>query len=200
VTLSVAESCGSHTFEHSCNADIRDGVERDARIWAHNLGDGISITRLLYVLVKGQAAREVGDYVVNVRVERAHGDACDGPLDITGGGTVFGQVSGIGASAAEGSCQPLVRRARQEGVLLFNGDESRHAVLSARATTFVPDLYVRAGDCATGTELDCDAGSSGGGSGATALLDLDVEPGVKHFLFVDGATAGASYVVHYDPS
>ncbi|MDW8363661.1 MAG: putative metal-binding motif-containing protein [Myxococcales bacterium] len=187
-----------------CNDDLDVGVERAARVWVHNFGPTPgSLSRRLYILVESRSGSETGDYVLNVEVRPAAADSCGAPLDITGGGSVVGWMTGTSART-RGGCQGLSEVAETESVLTFLGPPDAKASIEVLAAAFTPDVYVRSA-CPGTEDLACDIGESIGGGVDGAGFDVDVAPGERAYLFVDGLrpAGGLSgdvvYWATYDP-
>ena len=192
--LTVSLACGGAGL---CNDDANPTTGKGSRVWLHRFGTSTPLT--FYVTVDGASASDIGDFELAIRLESADPDAClslggDMPLDISGGGTVWGLSSGSLGSTS-GSCQggPALG---VEAIFFVNPAASGTASFEARSTEFIPDLYVRSGACSSGSELGCASGSAVGGGVAAATLDVAVGPG-NNFVFVDGGPG--SYSLEYMP-
>jgi hypothetical protein len=125
------------------------------------------------------------------------------PLDLSGGGTVIGNLgASVGASAIRGSCQPVTSTA-PEAVFRIDEADRNLGSLDASSAGFVPDLYVRWSGCATGTEVACVRGTSGSGSGGTAHLESVMGTGTSSnifYVFLDNfPMSGGEYQLRFDP-
>jgi hypothetical protein len=188
-----------------CNDDRDRPSITSSRIFLHRVGPVVpGVPARIYVFVDGFDAEEVDTFTLSVEIRGARPDACgSSPLDISGGGTVYG-VGPIGGSASDelGSCQDVDEVVESEGVFRLDAPDDRdHDMIGAYAATFVPDLYLRDG-CSR--ELDCSVGSNvGGGVHLARVGSGAVDGGSTQYLFVDGMTPTAgvphSYIVAYDP-
>ena len=184
------------SVETACSDDYDATTTTASRIWVHRVGTLFTDTRL-YVFVDAKSAAATGGYTVNVHRRSAAGDSCfstggSGRLDVTGGGTVLGFISG--GSSARGSCQPATSF-RPEAILDASVPPSGVMTLTAYSLAFTPDLYVRQGTCSSGTELGCTLGSSG-----VAGLSVTPPGAARTHIFVEGSLAGGgAYVLYYDP-
>lgn len=204
--LAVGSACSDTGFTRLCNDDMDPGSAAPlvSRIFLHNYPVAPGSTVRVFILVDGFGAAS-GSFTVNVRQQRTGSDSCSSgePLDITGGGTVFGYpalASGIGGST--GTCQDAATESF-EGEAIFRmavpGDR-QIARLDAEALTggFEPDLYLRDGTCG-GSQRSCVHGSDT----TTSMVGVTFPGGTipsRAFFFLDGIRgAGATYALDYDP-
>jgi hypothetical protein len=197
--LAISTTCDSAGFQVVCNDDADTPAGTGSRIWGHRLGSAFGSARI-YILVDAYDAASSGDYVLNVRVTSAAADACPSAsslaLDISGGGTVAAFSTDVTGSQ-RGSCQTAGEIVAPEAVYFFRSPDAANVEFRAYSTDFAPDLYLRDGACASGSEIDCVAGSALGGGLNGAELDHSVRPRQNHFLFVDGGRG--AYVLYYIP-
>lgn len=199
--LAVGFECSGSGFLAACNDDYGDpSVTRDSRIWLHNVGQTFGTTRI-WVLVDAYSGSASGSYTLNVERRPAAPDRCpgpvgsDAPLDISGGGTVLGVVTGA-AGSQRGSCQGDFD-VSPEAVLRLRGPGSGNVELDVYSLDFTPDAYLREAPCGSGTELACDVGSSVGGGVSAASVAESVTSGDLHYFFVDNGRG--TYAVYYRP-
>ncbi len=196
--LGVGFACSNAGFQTICNDDQEVGTTTASRIWLHNVGRPGGSTRV-FILVDGFRSSTAGAYTLNVQREAAHPDGCVsvsgmGPLDMTGGGSALGVIRGS-FGATSGSCQSGF--SGSEGVLRF--DASGSFEVDVYSADFNPEIYLRRGGCASGTEIGCDNGGSVGGGINLASLNRSVSAGTTVYLFVDNAGSGDAYAVYYRP-
>ena len=203
--LSVGTECSSTGLATLCNDDMDPGTAAPliSRIFLHNFPVRIGTTVRLFIVVDAFGGA-TGNYTLTVRQQRMGADTCvvGEPLDITGGGQVFGYGTVAGAiGSALGSCQSMTtERLEGEGVFRMTIPADRQIeTLAAVALTggFQPDIYLRDGSC-SGTERVCVHGSSG----ATQMTNVTfgATTPTRGFFFLDGITgAGATYSLEYDP-
>ncbi len=197
--LAVGTTCSTRGFELGCNQNYSVGTVL-SRIFVHQYSPGGSRGSGLFILVDAASATSIGHYVLNVRVVAPSPDSCEGPLDISGGGSVVGFVRAGNAYA--GSCQDFGGMLQSESVLSFTGESVDGARFRAYSNDFRPFLYVR-DDC-DGDDLACVDAMGGSMPYANrAELDVMVTAGTAYTLFVDGALPGPfsdlHYLLLYDP-
>jgi hypothetical protein len=204
--LAVGTTCSSTGFRLGCDNDYDGGETTESRVFVHRIEPGAgSASVRLFILVDGFEPSSTEAFTLNVRVTAAAPDTCrGGPIDISGGGSVVGFVSGpaIAPMTELGSCQAVGDRPLLEAIATFTGPPSGEITTTTYSDAFDPDVYVREDPCGTGTEVECVAGDGFGVSGyryATGLSTA-VTSGDPYFLFVDGAPGtGGSYFLSYEP-
>jgi len=194
--LSVAFECDPTSAATICNDDHDTAAGNASRVWIHRVSAAAPFR--VHMIVDKAASGRGGRYTLNVHRRAAAPDRCislsgAAQLDITGGGTVFGLISGI--SSERGSCQSFVS-SRPEAIFTASSPTSGVMNLTAFSAEFTPDLYVRSGRCGTGTELTCVRGSSSGGVGF-AVASVSPPAGSDEYIFLEGASGG--YVLYYEP-
>ncbi|GAB4215096.1 MAG: hypothetical protein OHK0013_40350 [Sandaracinaceae bacterium] len=209
--LATAYRCDGDAFRSRCNDDRDRGTDTTSRIWLHpvTVPFGMSSVRV-YVLVDEYDVGDADPVTLTVTVTSPPAiNACPGssgprPLDLSGGGTVIGTLSGLGGAVGgqRGSCQSPTSTA-PEAVFRIEEPDRTLDELIASTSSFVPDLYVRGGLCSSGTEIRCVNGTSSGGSGGTATLTSLVHPsstGTVFYAFVDNAPlSSVEYTLDLDP-
>jgi hypothetical protein len=209
--IATATTCSDSAWEFRCNDDRDPDAVTTSRIWLRNVvvPPGGAPVRM-YVLVDEFGMGDTDPVTLTVSLNAPTPNSCPSggsarPLDISGGGTVFGNLPLGGGSigAQRGSCQPLSLTSPEA---IFRIEEADRSLTSVEATAsgFVPDLYVRYGGCSTGTstELSCVRGGSSGGSGGTAHLDAvtGMSSSQLFYVFVDNfPVTGGEYELRYNP-
>jgi len=202
--LSVASSCDALGTgrEMVCNDDQIRSMVLASRVWVHRWAPTSVVggaVRRLYFVVDTFRSTDTRDYEVRVRVRPARPDACGsgGPLDISGGGSVWGRF-GLGDVTGDtsGSCQPGISL-ETEAVFRFDPVRAQNRFV-AESDDFVPDLYVREACRSADSEVDCVVGTGGGGGGR-AELRVAVEDDETSYVFVDGAGSNDTYTLDYEP-
>ena len=200
--LAVGFDCTQRGFQTACNDDYGDpDTSRESRIWLHNVGSLGSSTRV-YILVDAYDSSTAGSYVLNVNRNNAGSDSCPSglggalPLEISGGGTVVGVLSGV-AGSQRGSCQSATDFS-PEAIFRVRGPSAGVMDFTVYSRTFSPDAYLREAPCGSGRELECDQGSSIAGSLGQADIRQSVTSGDLHYLFVEG-DRGGTYALYYQP-
>ncbi|MCA9604655.1 MAG: putative metal-binding motif-containing protein [Myxococcales bacterium] len=196
--IGIGASCDPTALQTACSDDYDRSAGTASRIWLHRIGNALSTLRI-YILVDGYRDTTSGDFVVNVQRRSAAGDSCtsigtSGQLDISGGGTVVGQITNF-TGAQRGSCESGTFNP-PEAVMRVRGPSDGSMALQAYTTEFTPDLYLRGGGC-TGTEVDCGTGASIGGGVNGVALNPMVRAGETYYLFLDGGRG--AYVLYYTP-
>lgn len=197
--LAVGFDCSASGFSAVCNDDYdHASVTQQSRIWLHNVG-GFTATRV-YILVDGYDGSATGGFVLNIDRNAVAPDTCPTgggafPLEITGGGTVVGFITGVSGSQ-RGSCQPSFDF-DPEAIFRVRGPTSGQMDFEVYSLDFTPDVYLREAPCGSGTELGCDLGAGVGGGIARASIRESVTSGDLHYFFVDGGRGG--YAVYYTP-
>ncbi len=182
--LGVRGTCGDWTTSPSvgsiCNDDRRRGEDQDSRLWLHNVAASGGFPSRLYILVDSWARNGEGDFQLTVSIDPAARDVCSAsPLDIRGGGTVFGTILG------ENNQRPSCATTNRPEAVFQTGrfGEAEGLVVTSRHI-----LYARS-SC-SGDDLDCDNSSAGS---QTSLEDLD-----SSFMFLEASTR-SQYLLRYNP-
>jgi hypothetical protein len=203
--LAVGTTCSATGFALGCDDDIVPTVTIASRIFLHRMGPmpGPGSTPLrVYVLVDTyESSTMMGSFTVTATVTAATPDSCTGPINISQGGTLVGEIGFAPGVGQSGSCQPMADLTDPEAVAAFSGSTDGTEVFAATSTTFNPTLYVREATCGSaGAEDACVLGTAGT-AGGTATLNANVPTGTNGFLFIDNANAGgrSRYVVDYTP-
>jgi hypothetical protein len=208
--LGVATTCSGANFAAACNDDQDPSgsggtAVLTSRIWLHHTGPGsVGSTTRVYILVKAYRGDATGAFQLNVQVTAPRGDSCGttaGPLDITGGGLVVGNLAGIGATGERGSCDPDRSSARSEAIFRFESPADGQVwSLQARSTSFRPLLYTRGpgtSSCSSaGSETSCDGSDA---SGFAEVTNVTVMTGRSNYAIVDNGAFGNAYTLAYDP-
>tara|TARA_B100001750_G_scaffold165282_1_gene133861 strand:+ start:31 stop:1431 length:1401 start_codon:yes stop_codon:yes gene_type:complete len=195
--LAAGTSCGSFQLGgRGCNDDIDPGTTLQSRLWVHRVGT-VAIRTRVFFLVSGYDDGAGGPVTLTVRRRNAISDTCDGPLDITGGGSVIGFAGGIENPTGQndGSCQTFSERFDPEGAFVLEPARQRLR-LRAYTDAFSPVVYVRL-QCEDADDLICDRD----GRGITSI-DQDIPLGFLPMdvnVFVDGAGNGDAYTLDYRP-
>jgi hypothetical protein len=208
--IATATTCSDDAWEFRCNDDRDRGVVTTSRIWLRNVvvPFGGSPVRV-YVLVDEFAIGDPDPVTLTVTLNAPTPNSCPSggstrPLDISGGGTVFGNLSISGVSGGQrGSCQPPISISPEAAFRIEEPDRTLTR-LEATAPGFVPDLYVRYGGCSTSTstELSCLRGGSTGGAGGSATQDMvtGTSSSQLFYAFIDNfPVTGGEYELRYDP-
>jgi hypothetical protein len=203
--VAVATTCSGAGFNAlGCDDDIERGVIHDSRVWVHRFGPRSGETRRrLYILVDGYNSAATGDFILNVSATAATADSCAAPIDISGGGGLVGFVapSPLGVIGPRGSCQGFGDGSLTEAIARFSGPSDGTATFNVYSNFFDPDIYVRRGSCAFGTEIACTAGDGTGAGGFRyhTGLTAGTTAGSTYFLFVDGIDTASAYLVSFEP-
>lgn len=199
--IAVATECSGRGFSWVCDDDLRPGDGTDSRVWVHRIGPASTVPlrpRRLFILVSGWRSTTVDDFELHVEVHGAAPDTCSEPIDITGGGSVWGFVTaGAGGFGPTGTCQEPAETGEREGVATFRADATDMVALTAASRAFVPDLYVRQAPCSSGVELACEKARGVGGGESLADFPISVVDGTRYFVFVDGVGATTLGTVDY---
>ena len=209
--VATATTCSDAAWQFRCNDDRNRSTDTTSRIWLRNVvvPPGGAPVRM-YVLVDEYSMGDADPVTLTVTLNAPSPNVCPTggsarPLDISGGGSVFGTlpIAGGAIGGQRGSCQPTTSAAPEAMFRIEEGDRTLDS-LEASAPGFVPDLYVRYGGCSTGTstELSCVRGGSSGGSGGTAHQDAvtGMSSSTLFYVFVDNfPVTGGEYELHYDP-
>ena len=200
--LGVATDCTETGFQLGCDDDIANPGNTSSRIFLHRIGPSfMSPSRRIYVLVDAYGSGVSGSFTVTATVTPAAADSCMAPIDISGGGTLVGQLGSFGAAIPNpsGSCQTSPFITEIEAVASFTGSSDGTQTFTALSRSFIPEVYVREGMCGTGTEDACIVGAALGGGLNRAILGSTVASGTRAFLFVDNGTSSGRYTVDYNP-
>jgi len=200
--LAVATDCNETGFALGCDDDIANPGNTSSRIFFHRIGPAFgSTSRRIYVLVDAYGSGTTGSYTVTATVTPAAADSCMAPIDISGGGTLVGQLGTPVAAipSPSGSCQTIPFITDMEAVASFVGSSDGTQTFTALSRSFIPEVYVREGMCGTGAENACVVGSALGGGLNRAILGSTVASGTRAFLFVDNGTSSGRYTVDYNP-
>jgi len=118
---------------------------------------------------------------------------CSSPTVIpASGGEFFGRTQGTSWQASSG-CRPSETGQAPEWVFQWTPTNSGTATIQTcgAATDFDTVLYLRSGNCNTGTEVACNDDTGGCGSGFQSTITPAVTAGTTYFIIVDGyATSG----------
>lgn len=203
--LASATTCSTAAFAPRCNDDRNPGSDTTSRLWVRPVVVPSGGSVRVYVLVEEYSGPDPDPVTVTVTVTPPTINTCpvgsSRPLDISGGGTVLGnlQSSGI-AGSVRGTCQGAV--SGSEAIFRIEEPDRVMHELVASAPGFVPDLYARYGGCASSPEVACTTGSGSGGSGGSATL-TDVTGTASSQLFyvvMDSfPIGGGEYTFTYDP-
>ncbi len=200
--LGVATDCTETGFGLGCDDDILNPGNTSSRIFFHRIGPAFgSSTRRVYVLVDAYGSGTTGAYTVTATITPAAADACTAPIDISGGGTLVGQLGTVGAAlpSPSGSCQTIPFITDIEAVASFTGSADGMQTFTAYSRSFNPEMYVREAMCGTGAEDACVVGMALGGGVNRAILGATVPTGTRGFLFVDNGGSSGRYSVDYAP-
>jgi hypothetical protein len=202
--LAVGTTCSGTGLSAQCNDDMDPGSTGPlvSRIFLHNLS--VTGSLRLFILVDGFGTAS-GSYTVTVRQRSAGSDSCSSgePLDITGGGTVFGAIAPLaGITGSVGTCQDAVTEGAEGEALFRIGIPSDRTIAGLDAVAlsggFNPDIYLRDGSCA-GPQRGCIHGSDATTSFSNVMYPAGTSPSRAVF-FLDGMRgAGATYSLDYDP-
>ncbi len=198
--LGVGTECSAAGFGLGCDDDITSS-NTSSRIFLHRFGPGFGTASLrVYVLVDAYNARVTGDFTVTATVTAATADSCTAPINITGGGTLVGEIGfPMGPGGLHGSCQPMTDWIDPEGVASYTGSADGTEGFYARAATFNPTLYVREAMCSSdASERVCVLGTVAG-SGGTATLNAMTASTTTGYLFIDNGASRGRYSVDYTP-
>lgn len=109
-------------------------------------------------------------------------DGCDSPTRIpAAGGTFNGTTSGFGVQA--GTCPSGGTGLAPDAVFEWTPSASGTASIDTFGSDYDTVLYIRAADCAAGTELACNDDAAGSRQSA---ISPTVSAGTTYFIFVDG--------------
>jgi len=208
--LGVATTCSAANFAAACNDDQDPGGSSGtavltSRIWLHNTSPGpIGATVRVYILVKAYRGDATGGFQLNVQVTPARGDSCGatgGPLDITGGGLVLGNLGAGGATGERGSCDPDRLSVRSEAIFRFDSPSDGQVwSLTARSASFRPLLYTRgpgSSACPSeAAETSCDVSDA---SGTAEVTNVTAMSGRSNYAIVDNGVFGNAYSLTYNP-
>jgi hypothetical protein len=198
--LGFGTTCSDAGLQLACNDDYNDafGVI-SSRIWVHRINAGFVGTRV-YILVDGYSAATSGDFVLNVRRRNAAPDSCPvgggaSPLEISGGGTVYGYVSSFlgsisGTCQGDGDFSP-------EAIFRVRGPAAGSVAFDVYSEDFATDIYFRDRPCSDGTEIECTVGASLPGGGFSARLTATTIDDTLYYFFVDGGMG--TYSIYYQP-
>ena len=195
--VAAGTTCDMATFGRQCNDDSNPDTTVTSRIWLRRVQVPIAGVQRLYIIVDGYQASTMGAYELNVQVSATlAGDSCGGgPLNVTGGGTVYGNVVGVTGSHS-GSCQSGIAITQIEA--LFRYDAGRLQSLTAVSPDFIPTLHVRTTCSNASTQVECENGMMGGGGGAVTINDINTAAGALTF-FVDNAGLNGAYRLEVNP-
>ncbi len=186
VVLAVAENCVDNGFTLGCAGSINNSIAR-SRLMLHRYT--ATQSGLLFLLVDGASASERGAFNVGIDVKPAAADDCATPtFDAGPGGSVLGFISGL-VGQQSGSCQSQLGLTAPEAIMHVQVPADGTLEVSVSSDTFSPIIYARQVCEQPKTELDCDAGNAGPGSGQSgrATLSFKARPSSEVALFVDGA-------------
>ena len=189
---------GCDDLDVVCNDDRDPRLTTLSQVFLHRVGPADGAPMRVYALVDAFNDRTTAEVTLEVRVNPASVDACGAPLDVSSGGTVLGFIGASGGTSL-GSCQGDGATGREAVLRLVGPADGEVADLTARSSDFVPDLYVRTAECASGSEAVCVTGD--GASSEVQARGVALAEGVAGYVFVDGATGAeaASYVIEVDP-
>ena len=207
--LATATTCSNAAFEFRCNDDRNPGSDTTSRLWVRPVIVSPGSSVRVYVLVEEYRDPDADPVTVTVTLTPTSPNSCPSgssarPLDISGGGTVLGnlQLGGI-AGSQRGSCQSGT--SGNEAMFRIEEADRTLTELELTSPSVVPDLYVRYGGCAlsgTTSEISCVRGGSTGGSGGSATQD-DVSgsgSATLFYVFADGfPITGGEYTLRFDP-
>lgn len=198
--IAAGTTCDMASFGRQCNDDGNPDTSVASRMWLRRVQVPILGTQRLYILVDGYQAGTMGDFELNVQVTPTlAGDSCSGsPLNVTAGGTVYGNMTGV-TGAHSGSCQTGIGVTQVEALFRYEG--SRVQSIAAFSTDFVPALYTRSTCSNTSTQTACTTGmmSGGGGGGGSAMLSDVMSGGSALTFFVDNAGINGAYRLEVNP-
>ncbi len=199
--LASALSCDAAAFSGRCNDDKDPSVNLGSRIWLHRQDVPPLGTVRVYVLVDGYGPGVTGAFTLTVTVSAPTRDLCPTggtgsttPMDLSGGGTVLGALSGLGGvlGTQRGTCEDPTSTNAEAIFRLTESDRNIESV-TVRSTSFVPHLYTRARPCGSGPELGCSLGTASGGGGSAMVSGSMSGSETLFYVFVDNAPpAGAA--------
>ncbi len=203
--LATSTTCSNAGFEFRCNDDRDPGADTTSRLWVRPVVVPSGGSVRVYVLVEEYSMPDADPVTVTVTLTPPTINTCpvgsSRPLDISGGGTVLGNLAGSGVTGStRGTCQPAV--SGLEAMFRVEDADRTLQEIEATAPGFVPDLYVRYGGCASSPEISCVRGASTGGSGGSATDDgvMGTASGTLFYLFLDNfPITGGEYTLRYDP-
>ena len=203
--LGVSDSCaatagGSRgSFRFACNDDVASGTQ-SSRLWVHGFGpEAGETTRRLYIVVKGYNSSADGMFNLSVSVTPTAADTCTAPLDISGGGTVWGIIQNA-TSQANGTCVSGGDADGREAIFTYDGPSDGTARFTAYASDFDPYFYTKQSPCGTGMQLACDDSSRYYFGEERVVEDvMGLVAGTSYYAFVDGADQGDEYFFVYYP-
>ncbi len=202
--LAAAFSCDVGAFRESCNDDRDFGLDRTSRIWLHPVPVASGAPVRVYVLVDRYDGDATGTATLQVTTRPVAPNVCPGsggaprPLDISGGGTVLGLITG-GLSAQQGSCRFGVDT-WPEAIVRIEETDRQLERLTLTGVDFDPYLYVRQGGCApSASEVGCalamERTATLTDTGMTATGRSDV-----FYVFLDGPPiTGGAYRLEFNP-
>lgn len=185
------------TLGRQCNDDQNPGTSVTSRMWLRRVQVPVAGVQRLYIVVDGYQASTMGSFELNVQVNATlAGDSCGGsPLNVTGGGTVYGNMVGVTGSHT-GSCQSGIALTQIEA--LFRYDAGRLQSLTAVSTDFIPALHVRTTCSNASTQVECENGMMGGGAGTVMIANINTAADALTF-FVDNAEVNGACRLEVNP-
>lgn len=205
--IASSTTCSNDALAPRCNDDRNPDTDTTSRLWVRPVvvPAGTASVRV-YVLVEEYSGADPDPVTLTVTLTSPTINTCpvgsSRPLDISGGGTVFGELPApTGVSALRGTCQPAGVTGPEAIFRIEESDRVLHQ-LEATAPGFVPDLYVRYGGCISSGEIACERGMASGMGGGTATLDdvTGMRSDTLFYVFMDNfPSGGGPYTFTYDP-